>query len=433
MWIGRYDDPQMVPIDLTVTRLIQDFNATDASVVMIASPPGQPDADGLYEIDMATFAVTERVPPVLQGGAWADGATPVGSLDSGSVFPDPKQYGWGVARVADHLRYWRAMGADGGHTMFVGPLASGPARELALFHDDGSAHELVFVAPADGKYPPQTPIPPVWRHWAGAESERAPHLGRRSAKAAHLPDGLRVRGDRIAQPRREQAGGVHRADAPCRSESPRTGPLLLVDLTSPTGGAAPCTVLAAANVTAAGFSPDGSALFWLVQPDQSTYAGSELWLAAGDGSAPRLVGVDSIAGPPGEPRFTAGGQLDLFVDGDLVWIDTHDDPILTHAIAEEVIGPVIDRGRWLIMGYEASVQDGTARLGIVDRELGGARLISPDVLTFMSPDIANGHNNVYPPNRGADEPIRIVYQVRGRNPSSQDGLWVATINQSDIP
>ena len=33
----------------------------------------------------------------------------------------------------------------------------------------------------------------------------------------------------------------------------------------------------------------------------------------------------------------------------------------------------------------------------------------------------------------ADEPIRIVYQVRGRNPSSQDGLWVATINQSDIP
>jgi len=61
------------------------------------------------------------------------------------------------------------------------------------------------------------------------------------------------------------------------------------------------------------------------------------------------------------------------------------------------------------------------------------RLISPDVLTFMSPDIANGYNNVYPPNRAADEPIRIIYQVRGRNPSSQDGLWVATINQSDIP
>ena len=98
-----------------------------------------------------------------------------------------------------------------------------------------------------------------------------------------------------------------------------------------------------------------------------------------------------------------------------------------------MIGPVIDRGRWLILGYAASVQDGTARLGIIDRETGGERLISPDVLTFMSPDIANGNNNVYPPNRGADEPIRIVYQVRGRNPSSQDGLWVATINQSDIP
>jgi len=434
LWSGRYDDLQMVPIDLTVTRLIQDFRATDVSVVMIASPPGQPDADGLYEIDMATFAVTERVPPVLQGGAWAEGATPVGSLDSGSVFPDPKQYGWGVARVADHLRYWRAMGADGGHTMFVGPLASGPARELALFHDDGSAHELAFVAPADGKYPPQTPIPPVWRHWAGTDPSElliwddarqrlltCPTDFAYGATGSLSPDGSKL-----------AVFTAQTATMPIGVSS-RTGPLLLVDLTSPTGGAAPCTVLAAANVTAAGFSPDGSALFWLVQPDQSTYAGSELWLAAGDGSAPRLVGVDSIAGPPGEPRFTAGGQLDLFVDGDMVWIDTHDDPILTHAIAEEVIGPVIDRGRWLIIGYEASVQDGTARLGIVDREMGGARLISPDVLTFMSPDIANGHNNVYPPNRGADEPIRIVYQVRGRNASSQDGLWVATINQSDIP
>ena len=109
---------------------------------------------------------------------------------------------------------------------------------------------------------------------------------------------------------------------------------------------------------------------WLVQPDRSTYADAELWLAAGDGSAPRLVGVDSIAGPPAEPRFTAGGQLDLFIDGDLVWLDTHDDPIRTHTIAEEVFGPAIDRGRWLIMGYEASVQDGTARLGIVDRDTG---------------------------------------------------------------
>ena len=122
-------------------------------------------------------------------------------------------------------------------------------------------------------------------------------------------------------------------------------------------------MLTAANVTAAGFSPDGSALFWLVQPDPTTYADTELWLAAGDGSAPRLVGVDGISGPPAGPRFTAGGQLDLFIDGDMVWMTRTDDPILAHAIAEQVIGPVIDRGRWLIMGYdgERSGRNGASR------------------------------------------------------------------------
>ena len=324
------------------------------------------------------------------------------------------------------------MSGDGGETMFVGPLASGPARELALFHRDGSNRAPIFVAPADGKYPPQTPMPPVWQHWeAGNPSEilvwndgqqrllTCPTDFVYVATGSLSPDGSKLAMFASADPYKQPGS------------SPNTGPLLLVDLTSPAGNAGSCTVLAAANVSAAAFSPDGSALMWLVQPPYP--ADAELWLAAGDGSAPRLVGVDGISGPPGQPRFAAGGQLDLFIDGDLVWLDTHDDAVLTHAIAEQVIGPVIDRGRWLIMGYAASVQDGTARLGIVDREMGGERLISPDVLTFMSPDISTGYNNVYTPNRGADDPIRIVYQVRGRNPSSQDGLWVATINQSDIP
>ena len=432
LWAGRYDDLRMVPIDLTVTLLIQDFRLTDVNVIMIASPPAQPDALGLYVIDLASFVVTELVPPTLQGGAWADGATPVGSLDSGSVFPNPNQYGWGVARVGDHLHYWRAMGGDGGETMFVGPFASGPARELALFHRDGSAPEPVFVASADGKYPPQTPMPPVWQHWeAGNPSEVLVWNDGQQRLLTCPTDFVYVATGSLSPDGSKLALFAAPDPYPQPGFSPNTGPLLLVDLTSPAGSAGSCTVLAATNVSAAAFSPDGSALMWLVQPPYP--AAAELWLAAGDGSAPRLVGVDGISGPPGQPRFAAGGQLDLFIDGDLVWLDTHDDPILTHAIAEQVIGPVIDRGRWLIMGYGATVQDGTARLGIVDRETGDKRLISPDVLTFMSPDIANGNNNVYPPNRSADEPIRIVYQVRGRNPSSQDGLWVATINQSDIP
>ena len=192
----------------------------------------------------------------------------------------------------------------------------------------------------------------------------------------------------------------------------------------------------AADVSVAGFSPDGSALFWLRQPRYpATEADAELWVAAGDGSAPQLVGIDSISGPPAEPRFVAGSQLELVIDGDLVWLDTHDDSFLTHAIAEQVTGAAIDHGRWLIAGYEASGQDGTARLGVIERDRadrGNKRLISPDVATYMSPDISNPLRDVYPaPNRTADDPLRIVYLVRGRNASSQDGLWVAAITKDD--
>ena len=121
------------------------------------------------------------------------------------------------------------------------------------------------------------------------------------------------------------------------------------------------------------------------------------------------------------------------IDGDLVWIDTHDDPILTHAIAEQVIGPAIDRGRWLIMGYAASVQDGTARLGIVDREMGGERLSHPTSSTFMSPDISTATTTctrpIEPPAIRSGSSTRCAVAIL----RSHDGLWVATINQSDIP
>ena len=89
LWTGRYDDLQMVPIDLTVTRLIQDFRLTDVNVIMIASPPAQPDALGLYAIDMASFAVTEQVPPTIQGGAWAEGRRRSAPSTPGACSPTP--------------------------------------------------------------------------------------------------------------------------------------------------------------------------------------------------------------------------------------------------------------------------------------------------------------------------------------------------------
>jgi hypothetical protein len=139
-------------------------------------------------------------------------------------------------------------------------------------------------------------------------------------------------------------------------------------------------------------------------------------------------------GPPNEPRFVGASQLQLQIGGDLLWLDVHDDPLLTHPIVEHVQGTAIDRGRWLISGYDASDQDGTARLGVVNRDTGEKRQISPDVTEFMSPDSSSSLGAmVIPGPRAAGDPLRIVYLVRGRNPSSQDGLWVASITKEDIP
>lgn len=431
LWTGRYDELQLVPLDLAVLRPILVFPPSDVTVNVVAGRPAQPDALGIYAIDLTSFAVTELVPPALQAGAWADGATPAGSLGSAGLSDLPD-----LEMLGDHFRYWRVMD-DGNETMFVGPLTSGPARELALFHGFGAERERVHVAAADRMYPPQPPLPPVWQR-VGIEASEIlvwddgrqrlitcpTALGSRMTGSAS-PDGTRLA--LFAAQDFDLAPGFR----------PTTGSLSLVDLTNAPGGAAPCNELAPADVSVAGFSPDGSALFWLLQPPYpATEAETELWVAAGDGSAHRRVGIGKIFGPPGEPRFVAGSQLELVIDGDLVWLDTHDDSFLTHAIAEQVSGAAIDHGRWLIAGYEASGQDGTARLGVIERDRadrGNKRLISPDVATYMSPDIFDSLRNILTPNRAADDPLRIVYLVRGRNPSSQDGLWVASLTKEDIP
>jgi hypothetical protein len=211
-----------------------------------------------------------------------------------------------------------------------------------------------------------------------------------------------------------------------------TGPVLLVDLTGPASGSAACTTIVDGSVNVAGLSPDGSAMFWLVEPPFPAPT-SQLYLAAADGGAPRLVDDDRIVGPPHAPHFVGPSQLEVDIAGDLVWADVHDDPIVSHPIAERTTGAVIDRGRWLIIGYGKSSQDGTATLGIVNRDSGDRKVISPDVATFLTPDLADPLGLVRPAARSSTDPLRIVYLVRGRNPSPQDGLWVADIYPSDTP
>ena len=64
---------------------------------------------------------------------------------------------------------------------------------------------------------------------------------------------------------------------------------------------------------------------------------------------------------------------------------------------------------------------------VVNRDTGDKRLISPEVVQYSRMRERSALTTAQAP-----LPIRIVYVVRGRNPSAQDGLWIATVTDADL-
>ena len=84
----------------------------------------------------------------------------------------------------------------------------------------------------------------------------------------------------------------------------------------------------------------------------------------------------------------------------------------------------------MVTGHDYSYQDANGPLALVNRDSGEHRPISAAVASYTSPRrrLYRGTPGVF---NEDGRPVRIVYLVRGRNPSSQDGLWVATIAEAD--
>jgi hypothetical protein len=182
-------------------------------------------------------------------------------------------------------------------------------------------------------------------------------------------------------------------------------------------------------VVTAAFAPDGSAMFWLVQPAPGD---TQLWAAAGDGSGAHMIGAGLLQNVhfvlPGE------AQLELIRNGDLLWLDLHDSAVQLHYIAEQVFQEIYDIGvgGWLITAYNYSTQAGTATLGLVNRNTGEKRPISPDVAEFMVLVDTPGADGDLFPDSSTVSMLTVVYVVRGRNPSPQDGIWSATVTTADL-
>jgi hypothetical protein len=432
---GPFADLQPVPLPLVVSQIDwwQYGNVTvtaPSSVTVQAAAPSVPDEVGLYTIDLASYAITTDVPAVPASAAWATGATPAGSLQSTSVTGG----GLAILALGDHYLYPRVM-SDGATTMFAGPFPTGAASELALFQVPPGT-----TTPAPEGVAGSSSTPGYFQPYAQLVSWQ---LG----GAAGASSGLVVWDDTnqqvIACPSSPNAfvTGQRSPDGSkvlfvtpqqCCSYG-GSGPLSLLTLAASQGGVGvgSCTLLVASNVVTAAFSPDGSFMFWLVQPPAGEM---QLWIAASDGSGAHMIG----SGLMQNVHFIApgGAKLELILDGDLVWFDLHDSTVNLHYVAEQVFEEIYDvGGAWLITGYDYTTQDNTGTLGLVNRDTGEKRPLSSDVAQFtirQEKVAADGGVVTDSTDAGVTPVLSVVYLVRGRNPSPQDGIWIATLTAADL-
>ena len=414
-----------VPLPLQVNGVdwwsYDPVTGAPSAVTVQGALPSAPDEIGVYTIDLASSALTLDVPAIPASVAWASGATPAGSLQSTSVMGQAFSLG-------DHYFYPRRM-SDAGTTMFAGPFSSGVASELALFQiPQGSPFpgaQSVISGNSSTGYSSSQMISWQLNGAAGASSNlivwddvnrevsACPSAPQANLAGVRSPDGSKV---------------LFVTPQTC-CQYLGSGPLSLLTLGNGQGRASGCTLLVPSNVVTAAFSPDGSAMFWLLQP---TKGDTQLWIAAGDGSGAHMIGTGVMQNVHFVP--TAEAQLELILNGDLVWLDLHDSTVQLHYIAEQVFEEIYDIGigGWLITGYDYSTQAGTATVGLVNRNTGEKRPISPDVAQFLVlADSASADGGVFSSSSSTGV-LTVVYLVRGRNPSPQDGIWSATIATAEL-
>ena len=432
LWRGPFADLQPVALSMDVEAVgqwLSDPSGEPSRVLVAAASTEQPEAFGLYTLDLATTTFTEDVPAALAGGAWATGAAPAGSLQSSSLATGSAQ---AVRMMGDHFVYARTM-SDGGTTMFAGPFTTGTASEVALFQANAAAVSASNVMVYTSSF-------------YGVASAKAPFAAWSPATVAPNSSTLMVWDDAartvLACP--SSPGAV--PSAVLSPDSSRAlfaefawtgvnpGAITLLSLGAAGGGSDTCLALASAGGTGAVFSSDGEALAWTIATGP---VDGEIWAAAGDGSDPRMIGSGAVSQAnfldlPGSQR------LEFYLDNDFVWVDLRDDPIVVHDVVQQVFEGYADLGNsWLLIGYNFNTQDGTGTLGVVNRDTGDARPISPAVATFRAavartPTDAGAPDAGAAPDGGSPALYDVVYVVRGRNPSTQDGIWIARVSAADL-
>jgi hypothetical protein len=423
LWSGPANALQEIPLSVTISQFIYVTSDKGGfAAVVLGTPSAEPDAVGLFSIDLGTFTVTTLVPPTLGTAAWANGASATADPLTSTSLLLPAELG---QIGGPQYSYARAM-SNGSAIMFTGTFPSGPASELALFEIPPSATVGSGVA---GTFSGVSRATWAWQLddsaaqqfslivWDGDHQQLipCPMPGPIAATGISSPDGTRI-----------LYGSLLTFGTP----GPPPGLLVAVSLPTDTASAGACTILAPSDVLDAGFSTDSSAVFWRTKTEVGL--NSTLWTAAADGTGARVVGTGAIT----QPRYVSGTQLEFELGSDLVWVDTTDTQNTVHTIVEQIFGTAIDlQGPWIVIGYDYNTQDATGTLGLVSRTGGPKRPISTEVSLYEEIAVASGRTGIFidpPPDSGLPTVQQIAYLFRGRNPSPQDGVWIATIDQADL-
>ena len=166
------------------------------------------------------------------------------------------------------------------------------------------------------------------------------------------------------------------------------------------------------------FAPDGQRLAWhsLDRLNGGLSGGNDgLWIGDADGANPRLVAQGAIRffsfAPDGQAIFisrSTNGPLSLG------WLPISGAPPVEQALADGYDGSIAAGNRRVLLTDRWNDQDASGTLTLIDLLDGSRQVIARAVTDFTV-------------NHSIDGETRLVYAVRGRFASGQDGLWQTTL------
>jgi hypothetical protein len=174
------------------------------------------------------------------------------------------------------------------------------------------------------------------------------------------------------------------------------------------------------------FAPTGSAMITLQRSATET-AMNDLAVLDSPGATPRtLAGATSFW----RTRYLDQSRALLWrfaPEGlGLSWIDPTQAAPVDNPIAEQLMtDPIVVSPGRLLIGHEFVTQDETGTLSVFDLDAGTSTLVSRSVSELAVAYVGNATASTSG-DQGPSE-IPIAYVVKGRNPSGQDGIWVASV------